>query len=420
MADPSGRNWDFTLADAKWQDGTPVTADDLVFTIQKMNDPRFQRGIAPRLLKSTAVALDSRTVRITLAAPEGFMASLASDIELHPKAYIEKNGDQVFESKPIGTGPFIVTEFVPENRIVMKAWPDSFRYVPGGPAEIQWFNLADSGTRLAALRTGEIDIMADVSPDQIAAVKVDGARIADTFGTQFTRWQFATEAPEFQDRRVRQAINLAVDKQAVVDQIFGGFGGVLPGQLMGPTVFGFNPAVQAYPYDPARARALLAEAGFPNGFRTAVKYSASTLGATDVASATAENMTRVGIQTEIRLMEPAVLIAETREVGRRTGLYLLPGGGTFDGLSPLFTLDSTNPRLYANNKDLDRAIQAAQVELDIDKRRKFIQDANAIMRDDAPVVFMFFTPQLWGIGKRVDGFTFADNSRFYLNSVSLK
>ncbi len=420
---PDPLTWEFSLASVRFHDGTPVTAQDVKFSLDRFKDPAIRASARIREIQVTVV--DPATVRMQRVvngqpAPEAMMTWLMMDQPVLPQAYFDRVGPDRFGMEPVGTGPYRVTQFEANKSVIMEMHPGSYRQVESGPVRIEWFNLQENAVRMAALRTGEVHVIADATPDQARGLQNDGFAIHSYVGNQYTKMNMPPDRPEFVSREVRQAMNYAVDKRAMVDVLFSGFGKELPGQFFAPSTFGFNPAVQPYPFDVARARQLMAQAGYPNGFRSEIRYTPIILHAQDVSLIVREQLRAIGIETELRSLEPAVLIQMLASPSPAREIYLQPGGGSADALSALSPMRWSDPRKLYNNPEFDRIVTQAENELDMEVRRQLLQRATLLMRDDPPVLFLYYTVQLYATSRHVEGFAFHDSGRFFLDQVRVR
>ncbi|OLT09619.1 hypothetical protein BJF78_30320 [Pseudonocardia sp. CNS-139] len=252
--------WTFDLrAGVTFSDGTPFDAEAAAASINRIVDPDYttQRTSYTEGIEAASV-VDADTISISTDGPDPVLPAQLTSIPMVPLAASSPDFGQALV---VGTGPYVVSAWN-RGRSIQLARNDAY----WGPApELAGFEVRvvpDSQTALSALQTGEVDLVFDLLPEQAAlAPKVSIVEAAD-----FSYIAFNTYAPELADPRVRVAMNLAVDKETLAETVYDGHAVPNAAQHLTPQMLGYNPAVQAFPYDPDRARTLLAEAGFANGF----------------------------------------------------------------------------------------------------------------------------------------------------------
>jgi len=268
-----------------FQPSRDFNADDVLFSFQRQWDSQhpyhkvsggiyeyFNSMEMPDLIKAID-RLDDTTVRFTLNRPEApFLANLAMDfasiLSAEYAAQLLKAGKpEQLDLAPVGTGPFQREVYQKDAVIRYRAHADYWR----GRAPIEQLVFAitpDASVRYAKLKAGECHIMVNPNPADLNAMRSDpDIRLLDKEGLNVGYLAFNTRKQPFDDRRVRRALNLAVNKSAIIAAVFQGAGKVAVNPIP-PTLWSYNPAVQDYPYDPEQAKMLLAEAGYPNGFET--------------------------------------------------------------------------------------------------------------------------------------------------------
>jgi oligopeptide transport system substrate-binding protein len=273
----------------KFQNGREFTADDVVYTITRVVDPKtaspgagFYVGIkgAQELIEGTATtlegvkALDKYTVEFTLTQPDvTFLNKIALNFAyIVPKEEVEKAGEN-FGHAPVGTGPFIFKEWQPGQYLVFERNPDYFYeglpYLDQVRIEVG----VAPDVALLRLETGEIHLMGDPPPGaEWTRISSDPAwekRIEVQPQVSTIYIAINVTAKPFDDVRVRQALNYAIDKGRIIQLLNGR--GTVANQILPPLMPGYDPDYQGYPYDPAKAKALLAEAGYPDGFETSIE-----------------------------------------------------------------------------------------------------------------------------------------------------
>ena len=252
-----------------FHNGEPFNADSVIFTEKWVKETKRGAQYPWETVKSIE-KVDDYTVKIITKAPDPlFLKRMGVAAgSLYPPKYVQEVGDEGVTQKPVGTGPFMFKEWVRGEKVIFEANPSYW----GGPGVAQvgtvvWKNIPEADTRIAALETGEIDIALQVPAAQVGVLmdnpklKVSRALSTRVFYMMFDNISSGKGTP-IEDKRVRQAMIHAVDRWAIIEAIFRGNGEVI-NSLVGNVQFGYDPSVPPLPYDPAKAKALLAEAGYP-------------------------------------------------------------------------------------------------------------------------------------------------------------
>ena len=329
-----GRTWTFNLRKGvKFHNGDPFTAEDVRFTFASLAKEGSANSLAPelRLIKSMEVE-DPHTITLRFEKPfvafgnkvnQGLFSSVAF---IQSRKHIEGR-EEAAERQPVGTGPFKLVEHVRGDRIVFEAVANHWRATP------HWKRLVltkvpEPATRMAMLRAGSVDVI-EIGGEYVEELKKVGVRtllmpnvswLYVILGGQWaTKPTYDPKVPWAQPdaeraRKVRLAMNLAVDKQAIMQRVLGGLGSVVGSWMTYPTDPWINEGLKPYPYDPAQAKKLLAEAGYPNGFELTMNLTAwpGRGYLPDVGEAVATYWEKVGIKVKRRPVDRAVFSADFR------------------------------------------------------------------------------------------------------------
>jgi peptide/nickel transport system substrate-binding protein len=298
-----GTEYIFTLRqDVLFHDGTNMTARDVVATWEAGKDPEnayFYYYDDASLVE----AIDDYTVRIATGEPHPLFLRRLAEWGIIPADYYAEVGRDGLEQQPIGTGPFKLVELIPGDRIVLEAhteyWEEGLPYL----ARIVFRPITESSTRVAAVQTGEIHIANRLNAEEAQSIMgVQGVTIIRypvdrVFYIAFNNLTSGVGLPT-EDPLVRQAMNYAVDTQLIIDALFNGFADQITGFITSGNL-GFNEDLEPYAYDPDRARDLLAEAGYPDGFTIGMACPADAyINFEEVCQAVAGFLTDVGITLE--------------------------------------------------------------------------------------------------------------------------
>jgi peptide/nickel transport system substrate-binding protein len=299
--------WEFKLRDdVKFHDGTPFNAEVMKFTLERILDEGYNSLQRTYWVPVTEISTpDEFTCVIKTETPMGVMPYvMALTTPVHPDVGMDPTA---FPEVPIGTGPFKFVEWQIDDHVVLEANGDYW----GGTPEIQqvvFRTIPELSTRMSALEAGEVDIVLEIVPEDVERIESRGNVSVHNVETFRTSWLWMNGSREpFTDVRVRQAIMHAVNMDEIAESIIKGVG-IKARAPIAPTVFGFHPNLPPYEYNPDRARELLAEAGYPNGFETTAKGMGERGGYTrfgDVAEVVLAYLAEVGIVAEQIVTDPA-------------------------------------------------------------------------------------------------------------------
>jgi len=299
----------------KFHNGDVMTADDVKFSFERY------RGAAAKLLKERVTAVevvDPYKVRFRLKKPWlDFMTFFATPATgaawIVPKKYVEKVGDEGFKKAPVGAGPYKFVSFKPGVELVLEAHEGYWRKPPAVKTVI-FRVIPDESTRLAALKRGEVDIAYSITGALAEELKqTRGLKLAPTY-FMFTTWVLFTDQWDpkspWHDQRVRLAANLAIDRKAINQAAYLGL--AKPALSFVPSGMDYFWAPPPYPYDPAKAKQLLAEAGYPGGFDSGTLSGEMIYGGA-IGEPVTNYLQAVGIRTRLQLMERAAFYKEYSE-----------------------------------------------------------------------------------------------------------
>jgi peptide/nickel transport system substrate-binding protein len=399
-----GLSYEFVLRKGpRFHNGDPVTAEDVKFSFDRY------RGAAAKLLKDRVrevQVVDPTHVRFLLKEPwPDFMTfygtSATGAAWIVPKRYVEKVGDDGFIKAPVGAGPYRVVSFTPGVELVMEAFEGYWRKTPS-VKRLVFRSMPDETTRAAAIRSGDVDITYLLSGPTAQDVKrTAGLRLAAAKppGVVFLDLpeQWDPKSP-WHDRRVRLAASHALDREAINQAETLGLSRPTGGLI--PTTFEFARAYDPPAYDPARARKLLAEAGYPNGFDAGDLTPFPPFFST--AEALGNFLGAVGIRTRLRTMERAAFLTAWREKkikGVIMGLGAPPGNAATRIEAYVLKTGIYSAGVVPEIEDLF-ARQAR--ETDRKKREAMLHQIQQIMHDRILHVPVYELAFLWGVGARVD------------------
>ena len=426
QASEDGLTWTFKLREnVVFHDGTPFTADAVVFSLARQFKPdhpfnkvegayQYWAGMSMSDIVKDVRKIDDLTVAIDLKRPNApFLSNLTMNFcAIVSPVAVEKWGDD-FARHPVGTGPFRFVEWIKDDRVVLERNPDYW-----GPApkidRLIFRSIPENSVRLIALTQGSIDGMDNLVPDFLPTIESDeNLTLLSQPGMNVGYLAMNMDKEPFQNLNVRRAINHAINKQALIDNLYQGL--AIPAvNPIPPTLWSYRQETPGYEYDPEKARALLSDAGFPNGFKTTLwampvprPYMPQPQ---KIAQAIQADLQIVGIEAEIVTYEWGTYLDKVQRGQHDMALL----GWTGDNGDPdnflYILLDKSATQMPANNisfyrsDPLHEVLVAAQKESDKAKRTVLYQQAQEIVFHDAPWVPLVHATQTAAFRTRVKGF----------------
>jgi peptide/nickel transport system substrate-binding protein len=318
-----------------------------------------------------------------------------------PPDTVKQMGDVKFGQTGVGTGPYRVTSWTKDQQLVLEANAKYWRGAPRVP-RIVYRPIPEDSARVAALQTGESDIIASVPPERWTDVDQDKAtRISARTGTMVYMGLDALNPP-FSDVRVRRALNHAVDVDTIIKKILLGTADRMNGPFF-KTALGYDRNIPAFRYDPALAKKLLAEAGYPNGFETVLSALPAQEGASklmEVAETIAYQLGQVGVKVRIDTLEPATAFARYRNREFKMYFFTWPENPEPDRY--LYTLFHSQARgYYYKNAEADKLLDQGRRSFNLAERRKVYESLHKLLADDAPWVFLYTQKTGFGLRRTV-------------------
>ncbi len=405
------RTWRFELRKGvKFHGGEPLNAESVKYSYERIMDPNQKSPIASglRLVEKVSV-VDAHTVEIVTKAPAPVLpAYLSLYTNIVSKSWVTSKGDQFAARNMNGTGPFKFVDWRKSDYIKLTRNDEYW----GGPAAVKNVvirPIPDANTRVLALQKGEVDVVQELPPALADEMKKSAElRVSAVPSVRVHFMLLRTDMKPFDDPRVRQAVNYAVNKEAITKQLLRGFANPLT-QILTPAIFGHTPEVPGYPYDPNKAKALLREAGHPRGFSTEI--SGPSLQA-DLVEAVAGNLKEVGIDASIRIEEMKVNY-ENLMKRKATPINWLSWGNwnlfDADGTIPYLFLPDTQWSYYTPPTRLVELNRLASTTGDQKKRLEAYKEIMKILQAEAPLLLLHQQFDINGANRRTTWETRYDN-----------
>jgi peptide/nickel transport system substrate-binding protein len=419
----SGSAWVFKLRpNVKFHDGTPFNAEAVKFSLERMADQESVHRGDFSWLQATEI-VDPLTVRIRAKFPYAPMLTALAYYEpfiVSPTA-VRQAGNQ-FGQKPVGTGPFKYESHIPRQRTIMARNDDYWGPKPK-VSRAEWLIVVEDNARLAALLSGELDILTVIEPSIMQALATR-PQFAVVRGPDdlVDRVGFNARKKPFDDVRVRRAVIHAVNRNQMIATIFGGVG-VAFDPPFGPGITGFDPQTMgrlSYPYDTAKAKALLAEAGLPNGFRTSFTI-VNRPDHRQIGEVVQADLKQVGIDVQLKALDFATVSQSTRQGEHDMYIIGTYGVGDPDRVLPEFESANFNVknRNFWSDPEVDRLIQQQRQELDPQKRLVIIKQIATKIRAAAPEFALRWRRAVQAINKNVKGYR-VHPQKWYVRDVTVE
>lgn len=421
--EPAGDTaWRFHLRrGVKFHDGHDFTAEDVKFTFDRILDPKTAYGFAGRISQVSGVRIvDSYTIEFTTKGTFPILPKAVADMPVEPKHYYEKEGADAARRHPIGTGPFVFKTWTAGDRYELTANP---AYWGGAPKVDRLLirQVPEAATRVAALLSGEAQIAEEIPIDVLEQIELSKAAtiasIPTTVGLVLT---FDPRKAPFDDPKVREALDMAIDKDLILKEILKGKGEVLDGQLLTKATFGYDPSTKARPYDPERAKALLKEAKFD--FKTPVTITTQSgkyVSDVDICNAIAGMLQEIGVKASVSVLEGGVFLKQwnAKEMGPlyMVGWYSL---GDADFATVWYT--EAGRRTTWVNPEYETLFSEARGTNDIAVRARDYGRMMQILHTETPSIFLFGLPSLYGVSGKISGFEAASDKILRLKDVVMK
>ena len=399
--------WRLTLREGvTFHNGDAFTADDVKFTLERPLDAALGSPLAGRFAVIAGVdVIDGLTVDVRTTAPYPLLPARLSEWFMLSKAYVEATPQATLSISPVGTGAYVFVDWVKDDRLHLRA---NEAYWRGAPAirDVTFRPIPELSTRVAALQSGDVDLVTNVPAFRQA--EVDGNANLDIRTVPSTFFQYValdgTKNPVLDDVRVRQAIQYATNVPEIVEFLFDGAAAQIAVPLAFGT-FGLDESIEPYPYDPERARELLAEAGYPDGIRFAMdapvgRYAQDK----ETAEALVGQWSESGITVDLTINEWSVQLTKYRAGTELTDSHFMGWGtSTFDADDVFFGAFVNQPtKNNYENPELSELVLRARTSLDPAERADLYAQAQRIVYDDVPWITLFQQVDIYGVRSDID------------------
>lgn len=418
QVDPT--TWRFHLRHGvTFQDGEPFNADAAVFSVNRFVDPKFgtEMGIYLKsLLGGHATKVDDYTFDIHLKAPDPVFIKRLPWLVMVPPEYVKQNPDGL-KTHPVGTGPYKFIKWDKGQDVVLQRYSDYWGPKPQ-IAEVRYIFRPEAAVRLAALKTGEAQLAAEFP----VALASQAPKVFSVPGTETVMLKLNTNLGITKDVRVRQAINYAIDRKAIISAIYKGHASMPHGQGYNRLTFGFDPNIQDYPYDPAKAKQLLQEAGAVGKQLTYVYTSQRWANGKEVNQAVGNMLQKVGLDVKLEDLDFDTYLRTLRRAPGLTPeiMYVQHGNEVMDAAV-------TDETYYASKGEdstcnlgpqFDSMISQAGKELDLQKRQQLYFQIGQEAQNQACFAFVVRPQLVWGATKNLNWSPRPD-ARYFVKTMTL-
>ncbi len=403
----------------KFHNGEEMKASDVKFSFDRMMASPSVAHIVGAL--DRVEIIDEYTVKIVTKYPFGpllyHLAHTSSSI-LSEKA-VKKEGDN-FGQHPVGTGPFKIDSWAAGDRIVLAAFDDYY----GGKQDVEkvvFRNVPEGTNRAIGLETGEIDIAYDISAIDKDVVRNDKRlALAEEESLSQAYVGFNVNKAPFNNVKVRQAVAYALNPNDVIDAVLLG-SGIPSNSPIGPKVFGYNPNAKQYHQNLEKARELLKEAGYPNGFKTSI-WMNDTPGSIQTAQVLQAQLRKVGIDMAIEVTEWGAFLDGTSRGEHEMfmmGWVSVTGDADY-GLYALFsskTHGGAGNRSFYSNPVVDELLIKARQSTDQQQRQKLYAELQNVLQEEVPIISLYYQYYNAGMQKNVEGFSLLPTGHYKIRGV---
>jgi ABC-type transport system substrate-binding protein len=411
---PDQLTWIFHLKKGvEFTNGEPFNASVVKFNLERYMDPKTKAKYRTLLKPVDSVeVLDKETAKIKTKLPFSVLPSVLVRISMmSPKAIKELGKDVV--RKPIGTGPYVLKEWVPMERTVLEA--NRAYYGPKPRLQtIIWRPVPEPSTRIVELQAGKADIINKVPPELVEGISKGGVEVVRRRSLYIQTIKVNCVKPPFNDMRVRQAFNYAVNKEDIIKYVLRGAGYIQTGPLS-PDIPGHNPNLKPYPHDPAKAKELLAAAGYPNGVDIEIvspvgRYFKDKA----VVEAISFQVKKAGFNMKVLPMESGMFVKNYKK-----GHGFFSGSANDDARIQLHKDGDSRGKSFLwhgyHNDEYMRLYDETERTFDVPKRIGMYQRMSELLWNEAICAWLYSSQDIYGVSSRVKDFTPRGDSFIFLH-----
>jgi peptide/nickel transport system substrate-binding protein len=410
--------WQFTLREnVKFHNGEPFTAEDAVYSVKRIIDPTFNSQIAGNFSTiKDAKIINSNTILIITNGPDPILLKRLTLLDIVNKKYTESSPNNIINTKPVGTGPYQVIEWNRGEEIKIEKFNDYWGQKPN-IQNVTYRFIQENSTRLAALKAGEINLAVNMLPEYLE--QLPSYKTANSIEFYFLR--FNTIRGIMQNKLIRQAVNYAIDKEAIVEALF--LGSAIParGQLAKEAYFGFNKNLDAYAFNPEKAKELLKEAGYKGEVVQLISERGRWMKDGEISEAVASMISDVGINVKLTFLSWQQWLDTLFNLEKAPDIMFSSNGNELFDMDRFYQaiIKTGGPQSAYSNPDIDKKIDAARNEMDPVKRQAMYEELAQLVYDDPFGVPLINLKSIWGISKDLE-WEPREDGRMLISEMSLK
>nr|WP_269932780.1 ABC transporter substrate-binding protein [Aminobacter sp. HY435] len=392
------KTWEFKLRpDIKFHNGEAFNADAVVNSVKRVIDPALKSEQAAYFGTITgAEKVDDLTVRITTSGPDPILPSRMYWMKMIPASY---SADAKFAEAPVGTGPYKFASWNRGQDLVLEKNADYW----GAPASIDKVTfrfVGESGTRLSGLMAGELDVITNLLPE----FAQQAPKFAAVSGMETSVIVLSADNEATKDVRVREAMNLAIDRQALAESLFGGYASPAKGQLVNPKAFGYNKSLPEYKHDLEKAKALVKEAGAEGRTVQLVGEAGRWLKDRELIEAVGAYWTEAGLKVDIKIEDFSEYLNQLFDKNKRPDAIFVSNSNELLDADREMTSAYQSGASYASNSDKEMSdqISAARVETDVEKRQALYDAVTTKAYEQSYLAPLLNQQDIYGFSKRLE------------------
>jgi peptide/nickel transport system substrate-binding protein len=418
----------------RFHSGDVMTVTDVEFTFDRLMRTGALGGqTSPRKsllgpLKEVTI-IDSETLRFTLEEPWPIFTGMLPFQQIVNKAFVDRTGAADMATRADGTGPFRLVEWRRGDSVIMERFADYYGGAPDippvGPAMVDrviFKIIPESASRVAALLAGDVHIVNELPPHAMRRVEANpSTRVMSVNSTRTLFVALNNTQPPFDDVRVRRAANHAIDKKLIIEKVLYGAGTTVNG-VLSPDALGFEPDLPEYEYNPAKAKMLLGDAGYPHGIDVVLDTGGADK---ELAEVIASMLAESQIRTKVEIWEASVARRNWRDRHKKQrDMWLTSwGNASLDPVGlfvPTLHTDGRGNWAGYSNHEVDELLDGATAESDRERRVELYRRAQRIVNEEAPWVFLWIPRDIYGVSTRLEGWQPSVDGRIYLHDARLR
>ncbi len=401
--------------DIKFHDGSQLTPEDVAFSVKRITDKKFKSPQLGQFNKIIgAVANGPNSVILKTDGPYPPLLAQLVKLSIVPKAYVTKIGDDEFNKNPMGSGPYKFEIWQRGVKVMLKANNGYWRGKPPF-ATVEFLAVKDGATRMANLRTGSADIIVKLGPDQVPEVKRESAiKVLSSPTERVGYLMMNNQHGPLVDKRVRRAVAHGLNRQLMIDSLLGGYGMVLP-ELLTPAHFGYIEGIPVIEYDPAKAKALLKEAGYASEelvFNTSPRFDQR------LVQAIQQQLSQIGMNVKIAMSDHPSYLTRRRATPEGFGAFVMGGWSCAcqDADGVLFAMfHSTSIWSKVADPKMDKLLEAARSTLDKNKRLAAYKSIHELIYNEVNSIPLYQVTSIYGVRNELNWKPTANESMFIMD-----